>query len=145
MSNAASTHSDLCGGIDLKVASARFHLDRMGKTLQPPELTGHFVALEAGGSAHGGLRASELCDLQWSQVELPTGRLHVRRATERLTDCPPDAGRRDTRPAAPATRAMPVFARLHDRAGRTVDAEGVLVNDPSTLAAKFCGMSRLLF
>jgi type 1 fimbriae regulatory protein FimB/type 1 fimbriae regulatory protein FimE len=27
-----------------------------------------------------GLRASELCDLQWSQVELNTGRLHVRRA-----------------------------------------------------------------
>src|SRR5262249_22819094 len=27
-----------------------------------------------------GLRASELCDLQWSQVELAAGRLHVRRA-----------------------------------------------------------------
>jgi type 1 fimbriae regulatory protein FimE len=27
-----------------------------------------------------GLRATELCDLQWSQVELATGRLHVRRA-----------------------------------------------------------------
>jgi integrase len=31
------------------------------------------------GYRHG-LRASELCDLQWSQVELTTGRLHVRRA-----------------------------------------------------------------
>jgi integrase len=31
------------------------------------------------GYRHG-LRASELCDLQWSQVELGTGRLHVRRA-----------------------------------------------------------------
>jgi hypothetical protein len=31
------------------------------------------------GYRHG-LRASELCDLRWSQVELPTGRLHVRRA-----------------------------------------------------------------
>jgi type 1 fimbriae regulatory protein FimB/type 1 fimbriae regulatory protein FimE len=31
------------------------------------------------GYRHG-LRASELCDLQWHQVELPTGRLHVRRA-----------------------------------------------------------------
>ena len=31
------------------------------------------------GYGHG-LRASELCDLQWSQVELTTGRLHVRRA-----------------------------------------------------------------
>src|SRR5260370_8295646 len=28
-----------------------------------------------------GLRASELCDLQWHQVELNTGRLHVPRAT----------------------------------------------------------------
>jgi integrase len=27
-----------------------------------------------------GLRASELCDLQWHQVELTAGRLHVRRA-----------------------------------------------------------------
>jgi integrase len=27
-----------------------------------------------------GLRASELCDLQWHQVELPAGRLHVHRA-----------------------------------------------------------------
>jgi type 1 fimbriae regulatory protein FimB/type 1 fimbriae regulatory protein FimE len=27
-----------------------------------------------------GLRASELCDLMWSQVELAAGRLHVRRA-----------------------------------------------------------------
>ncbi len=31
------------------------------------------------GYRHG-LRPSELCDLQWSQVELTTGRLHVRRA-----------------------------------------------------------------
>ena len=30
------------------------------------------------GYRHG-LRASELCDLQWSHVELATGRLHVRR------------------------------------------------------------------
>jgi type 1 fimbriae regulatory protein FimE len=31
------------------------------------------------GFRHG-LRASELCDLQWHQVELGAGRLHVRRA-----------------------------------------------------------------
>jgi type 1 fimbriae regulatory protein FimB/type 1 fimbriae regulatory protein FimE len=31
------------------------------------------------GYRHG-LRSSELCDLRWSQVELATGRLHVRRA-----------------------------------------------------------------
>jgi integrase len=27
-----------------------------------------------------GLRASEVCDLQWSQIELNTGRIHVRRS-----------------------------------------------------------------
>ena len=27
-----------------------------------------------------GLRASEVCDLQWHQVELDHGRMHVRRA-----------------------------------------------------------------
>jgi integrase len=27
-----------------------------------------------------GLRASEVCDLQWHQVELEQGRMHVRRA-----------------------------------------------------------------
>ena len=43
------------------------------------------------GYRHG-LRASELCDLSWSQVELSAGRLHVRRAKKRLAECPPHAG-----------------------------------------------------
>src|SRR5262245_62625143 len=38
------------------------------------------------GYRHG-LRASELCDLQWSQVELATGRLHVRRAKNGRACC----------------------------------------------------------
>src|SRR5215831_9619965 len=33
---------------------------------------------------------------------------------ERLAECPPDAGRRDTRAAAPAARTGAVLARLHD-------------------------------
>src|SRR5262249_3326289 len=33
----------------------------------------------SGADRHG-LRASELCDLQWHQVEINTGRLHVRRS-----------------------------------------------------------------
>jgi integrase len=41
------------------------------------------------GYRHG-LRASELCDLQWSQVELATGRLHVRRANRTIQVCPKD-------------------------------------------------------
>src|SRR5205823_12560176 len=35
---------------------------------------------------------------------------------ERLAECPPNAGRRDTRPAAPAARTGAVLARLYDRA-----------------------------
>jgi integrase len=50
------------------------------------------------GYRHG-LRASELCDLQWSQVELATGRLHVR-------------------------RARAILARVSVRAWRADDAEG---------------------
>src|SRR5438105_15523016 len=44
---------------------------------------------------------------------------------ERLAECPPDAGRRDTRAAAPAARTGAVLARLYDRAGRADDAQGI--------------------
>jgi hypothetical protein len=44
------------------------------------------------GYRHG-LRASELCDLQWSQVELATGRLHVRRAKNGSPSVHPMQGR----------------------------------------------------
>src|SRR5262249_46747208 len=44
---------------------------------------------------------------------------------ERLAECPPDAGRRDTRAATPAARTGAVLARLHDRAGRADDAQGL--------------------
>src|SRR5215813_14725991 len=37
---------------------------------------------------------------------------------ERLAECPPDAGRRDTRAAASAARTGAVLARLYVRAGR---------------------------
>src|SRR5262249_55766995 len=43
---------------------------------------------------------------------------------ERLAECPPDAGRRDTRAAASAARTGAVLARLYDRAGRADDAQG---------------------
>src|SRR5262249_4018125 len=44
---------------------------------------------------------------------------------ERLAECPPDAGRRDTRAATPAARTGAVLARLHNRAGRADDAQGL--------------------
>src|SRR5262249_56723661 len=37
---------------------------------------------------------------------------------ERLAECPPDAGRRDTRAAASAARTGAVLARLYDRKAR---------------------------
>jgi site-specific recombinase XerD len=54
-----------------------------------------------------GLRASEVCDLQWHQVELATGRLHVRPKQERDAERSSNAGRRDPRtaPLAARTRA----------------------------------------
>src|SRR5262245_30489074 len=70
------------------------------------------------GYRHG-LRASELCDLQWSQVELATGRLHVRRAKNGSPSVHP------TRAAASAARTGAILARLYDRAGRADDAQGL--------------------
>jgi type 1 fimbriae regulatory protein FimB/type 1 fimbriae regulatory protein FimE len=39
-----------------------------------------------------GLRASEVCDLQWSQIELDQGRLHVRRAKHGMPSVHPMQG-----------------------------------------------------
>src|SRR5262249_11908190 len=44
---------------------------------------------------------------------------------ERLAECPSDAGCRDTRAATPAARTGGILARLHDRAGRADDAQGL--------------------
>jgi len=72
------------------------------------------------GYRHG-LQASELCDLQWSQIELTTGRLHVRRAKNGSPSVHPMQGD-EIRALRPAARAGAVLARLHDRAGRADDA-----------------------
>ena len=48
------THRDLWAGIDLKIESASFHLDGMGKALQPPERTPYNVVLESAGALIGG-------------------------------------------------------------------------------------------
>src|SRR5262249_56000088 len=76
------------------------------------------------GYRHG-LRASELCDLQWAQVELATGRLHVRRAKNGSPSVHPMQGDEIRRAAAPADRAGAVLARLYVRAGRADDAQGL--------------------
>ena len=37
-----------------------------------------------------GLRASEVCDLQWQQIELSEGRLHVHRVKNGIPQRPPN-------------------------------------------------------
>src|SRR5215831_7624274 len=39
-----------------------------------------------------GLRASEVCDLQWQQIELPEGRLHVHLVKNRISSVHPTRG-----------------------------------------------------
>jgi integrase len=85
-----------------------------------------------------GLRASEVCDLQWHQVELATGRLHVRRSKRGTPSVHPLQGdeiralrrlQREQDPAGPhvftSERGGPMtpksfhtlIVRLGDRAG----------------------------
>ena len=70
-----------------------------------------------------GLRAAELCDLQWHQVT-------DLRASARPPDQERDAeraspeGRRNSRPAPPAARMRVIVARLHHRAWRPDDGQG---------------------
>jgi integrase len=55
-------------------------IERLMAAARKSSRYGHRDATMILISYRHGLRASELCDLQWSQVELATGRLHVRRA-----------------------------------------------------------------
>jgi integrase len=75
------------------------------------------------GYRHG-LRASELCDLQWSQVELATGRLHVRRAKNGSPSVHPLQGDEIRALRALAARMRAILARVSVRAWRADDAEG---------------------
>ena len=57
-----------------------------------------------------GLRASEVCDLQWHQVELDQGRMHVRRAKSGTPSAHPIRGDEVRVPyASSAARARPRF------------------------------------
>jgi integrase len=55
-------------------------IDRLMAAARKSSRYGHRDATMILIGYRHGLRASELCDLQWSQIELATGRLHVRRA-----------------------------------------------------------------
>ena len=76
------------------------------------------------GYRHG-LRASELCDLQWSQVELTTGRLHVRRAKNGSPSVHPMQGDEIRALRRLQREQGGILARLYDRAGRADDAQSI--------------------
>jgi hypothetical protein len=47
------SHDDLWAGVDPKLQNASFHLEEMGRTLQPSERTGYLVAMQASGAMIG--------------------------------------------------------------------------------------------
>jgi hypothetical protein len=47
-------HDELWTGVELKLQNAKFHLEQMTRSIQPPQRTGHSVALEASGAIIGG-------------------------------------------------------------------------------------------
>ena len=62
-----------------------------------------------------GLRASELIDLRWDQVDLDNALLHVRRLENGSPAPHPLTGRGITRSSAATTRAVQITVRLHSR------------------------------
>jgi integrase len=57
-----------------------------------------------------GLRASEVCDLQWHQVEINSGRLHVRRTKRGTPSVHPIQG-----DPQPRRRSEPISEQSHQR------------------------------
>src|SRR5262249_37672472 len=79
-----------------------------------------------------GSRVSNICPARGSERQrvCPLNISQVTHANRQLVRThglsgPPDAGRRDTRAASSAARTGAVLARLHDRAGRADDAQGL--------------------
>ena len=76
-----------------------------------------------------GLRASEVCSLRWDQIELDSGRLHVRRAKGGIDNVHPLSGR-EIRALRQLRRENPEFSIcLHHRARRSHDDCGVPEDD----------------
>ena len=62
-----------------------------------------------------GLRASEVCDLQWHQVELDHGRMHVRRAKNGTPSVHPIRGVKSAPYASSAVKARPRLLTFSSR------------------------------
>jgi type 1 fimbriae regulatory protein FimB/type 1 fimbriae regulatory protein FimE len=69
---------DLCGRDHRKYLTGR-EVETLIAAARKSSRYGHRDATMILIAYRHGLRASELCDLQWHQVELTAGRLHVRR------------------------------------------------------------------
>jgi integrase len=95
-----------------------------------------------------GLRASEVCDLQWQQVELATGRLHVRRAKNGTPSVHPLQGnelralRRLQREQEPSSHVFMTGTLWHQRSDRTRLPRGDSLMARLPLASGCCAASR---
>src|SRR5262249_40098604 len=87
--------------------------------------------LRPSGRNHDPDRLSpRLAGVRVVRSAMVAGRVGHRPATrpqgeERLAECPPDAGRRDTRAATSAARTGAILARLYDGARRADDAQSL--------------------
>jgi integrase len=67
-------------------------VERLMDTARKASRRGHRDATMILVAYRHGLRASEVCDLQWHQIELDQGRLHVRRAKRGIASVHPIRG-----------------------------------------------------
>ncbi len=68
-------------------------IERLQEAARKPSRYGHRDATMILVAYRHGLRASEVCGLRWDQIELNSGRLHVRRAKGGIDNVHPLSGR----------------------------------------------------
>ena len=78
---------------------------------------GHRDALMVLLTFRHGLRAAEICDLRWEQVDFKTATLHVRRVKSGTPGAPPSS-----------TRECQIAVRVRLRARRATDRAGILAH-----------------
>jgi len=90
------SHSAPSTTVNLTVKSRRYlterEIERLKDCARKRGRYGHRDATMVLVAYRHGLRASEVCDLQWHQIELSEGRLHVRRAKRGIPSVHPIRG-----------------------------------------------------
>ncbi len=86
-------------------------IKRLQETARKRSRYGHRDATMILVAYRHGLRASEVCGLRWDQIELNSGRLHVRRAKGGIDNAHPLSGKeiralRQLRVVLPSTASM---------------------------------------